>query len=634
MGREIDRHEFADAEYERFAARLRDSLTALERVLGRPGFGEGPPTLGAELELSLVDDGGRPLPCNRAVLEDAGHPLLTLETDRFDLECTTSPVPLAGRPFAALGDELSATLAAARVAAARHGARIATIGILPTLREADLQAGALTESARYRALSAGLRRLRRAPFEVAIAGEDELRIACDDVTFEGATTSWQVHLKVPPSAFVATYNAAQIAIAPVLAAAVNSPCFLGRRLWDETRIALFRQAVDERVDADADDWRPARVSFGHGWARRGAFELFAESVALHPPVIPILADEDPLAAARAGVPALAELRLHQGTVWHWTRPVYDAGGGGHVRIEMRALPSGPTMADMLANGAFLVGLTLALGPESERLVSRLTFGQARRSFYQAARRGLDAEILWPTDEPPSPRPVAAHALVPRLLPLARDALVDLHNNTGHNPAYGVGAAADAARLNLTALFAERYVVSELRLGTLCEATAQDFPSVTIECGRAGDPAADETARAGLERYLTAFEIETRAVLATRMTVLEDPVRVSVVPGVRLAFAERPLAGVDLTLAPDLDRHNFETVLPGAPLGWLAPGAAWPLEARAADGEEVSRDLFVVRDGRVETRRGMVPIMMTTDAALVLADCLFYAVRVREEIGRG
>ncbi len=424
MGLEIDREEFEPADHQRFAERLQQSLVALERVLARPGFGEGPASIGAELEFSLVDARGAPLPRNRAVLEDCRHPCLTLEADRFDLECTTTPVALCGRPFSALGAEIEETLAAASAAARRHGGRLVTIGILPTLRPADLQSDALTESLRYRALSAGLRRLRGTPFDVRITGTETLQVSCDDVTLEGATTSWQVHLKVPPADFAATYNAAQAATAPVLAVCGNSPTFLGRRLWDETRIALFRQAVDEREEVTADDWRPARVSFGHGWVRKGPLELFAESVALHAPLVPVVDAQHPIEAARAGIPSLGELRLHHGTVWRWNRAVYDPAGGGHVRIEMRALPSGPTLLDMLANAAFLIGLTLALAPEAERISSSLTFGQARANFYAAARHGLDAVLLWPSPEPPSPRPVAALELVPRLLPLARAGLLE------------------------------------------------------------------------------------------------------------------------------------------------------------------------------------------------------------------
>jgi hypothetical protein len=212
-----------------------------------------------------------------------------------------------------------------------------------------------------------------------------------------------------------------------------------------------------------------------------------------------------------------------------------------------------------------------------------------------------------------------------------EALVDLHNNSGRNPPYGVATGVDSARLNLTALFAERFVVSDLRLGSLVEATAEDFPTVTIECGRSGDPQADDTARAGLERYLSLPALEMHERRWGRMTIFAEPVRVCVRPGVRLAFGELPVSGADLTLVSDIDRHNFSPVMPGAPVGWLKSDGAWPLDARGADGEDVSRDLFVTRGDRLETRRAIVPIMMTTDAAVALADCLFYAVQIREEI---
>jgi hypothetical protein len=213
-----------------------------------------------------------------------------------------------------------------------------------------------------------------------------------------------------------------------------------------------------------------------------------------------------------------------------------------------------------------------------------------------------------------------------------ESLIDLHNNTGHNPTYGVATVADAARIELAALFGERLIVSELRLGTLTEATSDDFPSITIECGRAGDPAADRAALEGLTRYAALASLETRRVVAPRMTILEDPVRVCVRPEVRLAFAREPTAGADLTLVDDLDRHNFELLLPGVPVGWVAQGGPWPIEARGADGAEVSRDWFVLRDRLLETRRAAVPIMMTVDAAIAKSDCLFYLVRPREAIG--
>jgi hypothetical protein len=227
--------------------------------------------------------------------------------------------------------------------------------------------------------------------------------------------------------------------------------------------------------------------------------------------------------------------------------------------------------------------------------------------------------------------VAGEAL--RLLREANpEALLDLHNNTGRNPPYAVVTGLDAARLNLAGLFGERTVVTDIRLGSLVEATSDDFPTLTIECGYAGDPAADEVAFHGLTRYFRLDRLETRRVIVPRMSVLEQPIRVQILPGRRLAFATAPVAGADLTLAGDIDQHNFQPLLPGVPVGWLGAGADWPLEARDAAGNELSHDLFVEQDAQLVTRRGLIPIMMTTDPLVAASDCLFYVVQQREEIG--
>jgi hypothetical protein len=290
--------------------------------------------------------------------------LVALEIDRFNLELNLTPAPLAGRPFAAMASELDQALGIVHRAAAWHGGRVAMVGILPTLRPEDLQLAALSDAPRYRALNNGLRRLRQEPFRVRISGADPLEVAADDVGLEGANTSFQVHLRVDPDRFADHFNAAQLATGPVLAVAGNSPTFLGHRLWQETRVALFKQAVDDRDAAGRSSRRVARVAFGTGWTRSGPLELLEESVRLHEPVLPVVGPEQPLDRLDRGdgVPALEELRLHQGTVWRWNRAIYDPADGGHLRIEMRALPAGPTVTDMLANAAFLLGLTLALAP--------------------------------------------------------------------------------------------------------------------------------------------------------------------------------------------------------------------------------------------------------------------------------
>jgi hypothetical protein len=426
MGLTIDRECFDSADYRRFELRLEQCLVALERLLERPGFGIGPATIGSELELCLVDGQGRALPRNQEVRAETADPRVVLEIDRFNLELNLTPAPLAGRPFAALASELDQALGIVRRAAAWHGGRVVMVGVLPTLEPEDLQLAALSDAPRYRALNHGLRRLRQEPFRVRISGADPLEVAADDVGLEGANTSFQVHLRVDPDRFADHFNAAQLATGPVLAVAGNSPTFLGHRLWQETRVALFKQAVDDRDAAGRSSRRLSRVAFGTGWIRNGPLELLEESVRLHEPVLPVVGPEQPLDLLEAGdgVPALEELRLHQGTVWRWNRAIYDPAEGGHVRIEMRALPAGPTVVDMVANAAFLLGLTLALAPDAAALVRRFAFQQAHHNFYRAAQFGLGAELAWPPVKDGRAWTLAAAELVRELLPTAHQGLVD------------------------------------------------------------------------------------------------------------------------------------------------------------------------------------------------------------------
>jgi gamma-glutamyl:cysteine ligase YbdK (ATP-grasp superfamily) len=424
VGREIDRDRFEKSDYELFSRRLESALGAFRELLERPGFGQGPPSIGVEVELCLVDGAGRPLPLNRSILAQTLDPRVTLELDRFNLELNTRGVETAGRPFSELSLEIEGSLEEIRGAAAGFGGRPVTVGILPTLRRNDLGARAMTDAPRFRALVKGLQRLRGGPLRIEIEGQDPLRLRSGDVTLEGATTALQIHLRVDAGRFADHYNASQIAIAPVLAVSGNSPLFLGHRLWEETRIPLFARAVDGCPPDASVAWPPPRSSFGHGWVRQGVFELFAESVGLYVPLLPVSGSEDCVAVARAGgVPELAELRLHHGTVWRWNRSLYDPAQGGHLRIEMRALPSGPSVVDMMASAAFLVGLVRALADEVEGILPAMPFEYARRNFVEAARDGLQAELLWPS--PSSLRLRRAAELIPDLLAVARRGLAAL-----------------------------------------------------------------------------------------------------------------------------------------------------------------------------------------------------------------
>ncbi len=423
MGTEIGKEEFGERDYQRFAERLEECLATLGQLLERPGFGAGPATVGAELELFLVDGAARPLPHNQAIRAAVADPRVTLELDRFNLELNATPVLLVGQPFAALGGELNVLLDHVAGAARHHAGRPAVIGILPTLRPADLGPSVITDVPRYRALDRGLRRLRRDPVNIRIAGEDPLAMASEDIAPEGANSSFQIHLRVDPADFTRTYNAVQLATAPALAVSGNSPTFLGHRLWEETRIAVFKQSVDDRGNLEPRR-RPARSALGTGWLRGGPLELFTESVRLHRPLLPVLGNPGRQANnARWQAPPLDELRLHQGTVWRWNRAIYDAAAGGHLRIEMRALPAGPTVIDMLANAAFLIGLSLWLAEQDQRWTYALPFERADHSFYRAAQQGLSARLNWPAEHRDQMRTLTAAKLVAELVPAARQGLL-------------------------------------------------------------------------------------------------------------------------------------------------------------------------------------------------------------------
>ena len=423
MGIEIDRTSFGDEDYEAFAARLEQNLDALQELLAQPGFGVGPGSLGAELEIYVVDGEGNPLHANEEIQADADDSHLTLELNRYNLELNLSPYRIDESPFAATEREILARLDHLGPVAAAHGGRIVPIGILPTLRETDFGPHCITGRKRYHALVGQLIRRRGDQFRIDINGEDPLRIELADITLEGANTSFQVHYRVNPADYADTFNAIQMVTPLAVAIGANSPTLFGHRLWHETRIPLFKQSIDTR-HRDRYGWNePARVNFGQGWVRRGALELFREVVRIYPALLPLCASRSPAEDMAAGeVPSLAELRLHQSTVWLWNRPIYDHLGGGHLRIEMRALPAGPTAVDMVANAAFLVGLAEGIRPRINGLLPALPFSKAEYNFYRAAQHGLDARLLWPARGQSGYRERAVTDIIAGLLPVAQAGL--------------------------------------------------------------------------------------------------------------------------------------------------------------------------------------------------------------------
>lgn len=426
MGIDIEKVSFTAAEYAGFSERLADNLAGLQSLLRRPGFGESGGSLGAELEIYIVDDAGRPLHRNEEMLAIAQDPQLTLELNRYNLEYNLSPYAFSQQPFERTEQEIISKLAGASELAASFDGRIVATGILPTLTREDFGSHSMTARKRYQALVKQLVERRGTDFTIDINGDDPLRLAMADITLEGANTSFQVHYRVNPAVYADTFNAFQLMTPVALALAANSPTLFGHRLWRETRIPLFKQSIDTRR-TDRYSWHePARVNFGNGWVRSGALELFAEAARLYPPLLPLCAGESAeQQLARGEVPSLGELRLHQSTVWLWNRPIYDDAQGGQLRIEMRTLPAGPTAVDMVANAAFLIGLAEGVRPDINTLLPALPFNMAEYNFYRAAQHGMQAQLVWPRVDQNGCAEQSVTTLVEELLPLARRGLLSI-----------------------------------------------------------------------------------------------------------------------------------------------------------------------------------------------------------------
>jgi len=422
VGLSIKTTEFAPEEFERFAAKVRTDLKALTRLLNRPGFGEGASSIGAEVEFYIVNPALRVQPINTEIAARVQDPQLTVELNRFNLEYNLSPQAFKGSPFARTEQELLSAIQRINQHAASLDGELVPIGILPTLRQSDMGAKVMTDEPRYHALSKALIQQRGEPFSIHIGGNDVINLEADDVYMEGANTSFQLHWRVPAHRFADYFNAVQLVTPVVLALASNSPSLFGHHLWDETRIALFKQSIDSR-SPNHKTWRhPPRVYYGNGWTR-SAWELFAASASLYPPIIPLMSEEDPMAVIdRGDVPKLAELRLHQGTTWPWNRAIYDHTEGGHLRIEIRSMPAGPTAADMCANGLFIIGAALAVLDDIHHLTSILPFHYTEHNFYRAAKYGVGAEIIWPHKNQVQLQDTPLLNVARDLLPRARDAL--------------------------------------------------------------------------------------------------------------------------------------------------------------------------------------------------------------------
>ena len=445
MGREIGSTEYTRSQRTRYRRVLRRNLDLFETFLDTAEFvDEG--TVGVELEMNLArTDTMAPALLADLLLEDLDDEQYVHEIGRYNLEVNLPVTRPQGTGLRELEQELTEKIDQADAAARARGARVVPIGHLPTISEelfADDEWRA--PGARYEALETTVLEARGEEIYLSIEGEGKgrgLDLTFDSIAPESACTSMQLHLQVPPEQFAASWNAAQAIAGPQVALAANSPFLLGKRLWHETRIPTFVQALDTRPPEYATQGVRPRVWFGERWIT-SMFDLFEENVRLFPALIPESREmaEEPL-LTEGSSPRLHELMLHNGTVWRWNRPIYDPGiDVPHLRLENRLLPAGPTPADMVANAAFFYGILHSLVHERRPLWSRMSFEQATEAFQQCARWGLEARVRWPKVG----RVRVADLLLEHLIPQAMEGLRSLGAEADVAAHYG-GILSERAR---------------------------------------------------------------------------------------------------------------------------------------------------------------------------------------------
>src|ERR687897_3200657 len=419
MGAEVDQTTFTRKARKLHREKIRRCLDALARMLTESRFDFNRPMAGLEIELNLIDDDFQPAMRNAEVLAAIADPSFQTELGRFNIEINVAPRQLSGGGVTSFEESVRKSLNDAHTRAYEAGSKLVMIGILPTLRADHVTLDSVSQNPRYTLLDQQIVAARGEDLEIVIDGVERLQMFSDTIMPEAGCTSTQVHLQVSPDDFAGYWNAAQAIAGVQVAVGANSPFLFGKALLAESRIPLFEQSADTRSEElKAQGVRP-RVWFGERWIT-SIFDLFEENVRYFPALLPVVSDEEPMAVLESGgAPSLQELRLHNGTIYRWNRPIYDISRGRpHLRVENRVLPAGPTIVDTVANAAFYYGLVRMLVDDERPVWTQMSFSAAHDNFYAGAKDGLDARVYWPgVGEAP-----ASELVLRRLLPMAREGL--------------------------------------------------------------------------------------------------------------------------------------------------------------------------------------------------------------------
>ena len=394
MGDKAVTTEYEEIQMQAFTRGVLKDLQALELMIESGILEENVRRIGAEQEVFLVDSSMHPSPRALDIIEDAQDKRLTTEIGLFNLEANLTPRDFTGKCLNELENELKDILGVIKHSAEKFDSGVVMAGILPTIQASDLCEANLTPHPRYFEINRVVTKLHGDDRVIHIKGRDELQLTLQNTFIEFSNTSFQIHLQVGASEMANLYNWSQAIAAPVLAAAVNSPLLLNRRLWQETRIALFQLATDTRSIVHQARSQTPRVNFGERWVNESIIDLLREDAVRFRILLTQAVEENALdVLAKGGIPRLGAWRLHNGTIWRWNRVCYGRfNGKPGLRIEARFLPAGPTVSDEVANAAFFLGLMTALPAEFGDIRKYMSFDDARNNFYNVARYGLNTQI--------------------------------------------------------------------------------------------------------------------------------------------------------------------------------------------------------------------------------------------------
>lgn len=383
-----------------FIRSLLNDIRSLEYMLENGWIEKGITRFGAELEMVLIDkDTLKPKNIAVDVLNKMKKDKwLETELAQFNLEINLTPREMKGSQFSKMEKEITERLGKLQKVLNRFDAAYILTGILPTIQKFHLNHENLTPRKRYFALLDAIKDLNLGKdFELKIFGIDELFVKHDSPLLEAANTSFQIHLQCDADEYVKMYNIAQTLAGASIALAANSPIVFGKRLWHESRIAMFEQALDTRNTHEHMREQSTRVSFGKEWLNDSILDIYREDISRFKVLLSSISENDSWADIQQGkVPKLDSLLVHNSTVYRWNRPQFGISDNGkpHLRIENRVMPAGPTVIDQVSNAVFWLGAMKGMADQYGDIRKQIEFSALRDNFGRAARLGIESDCTW------------------------------------------------------------------------------------------------------------------------------------------------------------------------------------------------------------------------------------------------